>query len=374
MSIWSPHLYRAEGAAKGVPNDVVAAALEQTSLLSARRIPPLLTLRHLAAYCGVDYIGLRKVIQRTSDDSYRTFQVRKRLGGHRQISVPCESLMRTQRWIHCYVLRHQSVHSIAYAFLPERGILECASQHCGAKWLVKIDVRQFFESISEKQVYRVFVELGFSRLLAFELARICTRLSDSPGRRMALARWQGRDGYNFYNHGPWIGHLPQGAPTSPMLSNLAMRRLDQRLESLAASKELVVTRYADDVVLSSHDRNYGRSRAQQLIKVVSSILRESGLMVNSLKTHLVPPGARKIVLGLLVDRDRPALTARTRKHIEGHIFGIARFGPAAHAESRGFDSVYGLRRYLEGLLAYASYVDSDLARQYQLQLASVVWY
>ena len=139
--------------------------------------------------------------------------------------------------------------------------------HCGCKWLVKVDVMQFFESISERQVYRVFLRLGYEPLVAFEAARVCTRLTNT-GRRFTRHRWRNIFAPTRYSiehyRSARVGNLPQGAPTSPMLSNLVVWHLDEELTQLAAVKGMVYTRYADDLLFSTASAQYSRPGSSKL--------------------------------------------------------------------------------------------------------------
>jgi len=106
------------------------------------------------------------------------------------------------------------------AFSPNCDPLQNAAMHTTARWLVKLDITNFFESISERQVYRVFREAGYCALMAFQVTRICTRLG-SGSFKYGKRRWKtrGKDRYKVLANDR-LGHLPQGAPTSPMLANL----------------------------------------------------------------------------------------------------------------------------------------------------------
>jgi RNA-directed DNA polymerase len=83
--------------------------------------------------------------------------------------------MHTQRWIAQNILNAVDPHPASFAFAPRRSLLDGASRHAGCSWLIKLDLRNFFESISERRAYRVFKQLGYGGLISFELARICTR-------------------------------------------------------------------------------------------------------------------------------------------------------------------------------------------------------
>lgn len=172
--------------------------------------------------------------------------------------------MQTQRWIAQNILNAVGPHPASYAFGPGRNLVDAADRHAGCRWLVKMDVRQFFEFIGESGVYRVFRDLGYGALVSFEMTRLCTRLHSRqyPFSAKSLEEAQATIPYQKGA----MGHLPQGAPTSPMLANLAVRRFDERLDSLAGARGWIYTRYADDLAFSTKEP-CARGRAMALAQV-----------------------------------------------------------------------------------------------------------
>ena len=174
----------------------------------------------------------------------------------------------------------------------------------------------------------------------------------------------------------FIGFLPQGAPTSGALANCVAYRLDERLAGLAASQQMIYTRYADDITFSS-SAPFERAAAVGLIRAVDQIAQGSGFLLHRKKIRIVPPGARKLVLGLLVDRDAPRLTKETRGRIANHVRGVQQFGLREHTRHRGFSSLRGLVRYVDGLLAFAHDIEPEwaqpLQQQWEESLASHGW-
>ena len=243
-----------------------------------------------------------------------------------------------------------------------------------SKWLVKMDVRHFFESISEKQVYLVFRRLGYGALISFEMSRLCTRVRSSRYHQQTASLTVDREAPSLPYEGHVQGHLPQGAPTSPMLANLAVIELDKILERLARSLGWVYTRYADDIAFSTREIST-RGRAIELAKLTERELMRFGLTSNRQKTSVTPPGGRKILLGLLIDRDQPKLTRAFRNNIETHLYALSspNIGPAAHRERRGFASVIGMRKHIVGLIAFAHQVNKEYARKLYNRFASVDW-
>ncbi len=375
MNPWPPHVYFARCLQLGRTESQLLEALYQARTAAPQDIPPILTLRHLSVAVDVSYRLLRQVVSRRLDP-YRVFFVRKRSGnGQRQICIPHPLLMTTQRWIAKHVLAVIKPSHNSFAYSPGSSIAQCASVHCCAKWLIKIDIRRFFESVSEIQAYRVYHQLaGFEPLVSFELARLSTRLFKHSARydhTAWLSRYVKVAIGEYLN--PKIGHLPQGAPTSPMLANLAMVGFDEIAKRIARKYGLEFTRYSDDLAFSTSVRDFTRDRARSFVREIYHLMPYFGLAPNTAKTVIVPPGARKVVLGLLVDTDRPRLSREFRSSLELHVFHLRKHGPASHAEKRGFESILGLRRHIDGLLSHACQIDPEYAATIRIALAAVSW-
>jgi len=155
-----------------------------------------------------------------------------------------------------------------------------------------------------------------------------------------------------------IGVLPQGAPTSPMLSNIVVRKLDAFLYDYAQENGFVYTRYADDIAFSSSVLPSKKSIAR-LKREIISIIRKSGFNENYEKIRVAGPGAKKVILGLLVDGEKPRLTKELRKRIDRNLYSIEKFGVEAVASNDGFDSVYGFFNHISGLMSFIHDVDLD---------------
>lgn len=367
MRVTSPHLYRLEGRRRGLADSVLDAVLSEEQQLVHPDLPLILTLRHLAHLAECGYEALRNVIARRQD-MYRTFSIAKRASGERRIAAPKGALLLVQRWINTNVLRVVRPHAAAFAYFPGSSVVACARRHLGAKWLVKLDVHDFFESISERQVFHTFRELGYSSLISFELARLTTR-PVVPAGRWSSRRWSNKsEDLNKYVSIPHyrhevIGYLPQGAPTSPGLSNLVSRTLDEQLTSISNEYRLEYTRYADDIVFSSMNSSFDRLQASALISDAEDVLVSNGFVPHRKKTTVVPPGARRLVHGLLVDGDRVRLTRKYKGRIDNHLRGVDVFGVGPHSRHRGFRTIWGFVRHVNGLLAHAHSVEADWATE-----------
>ncbi|MGJ5898361.1 reverse transcriptase family protein [Streptomyces niveiscabiei] len=291
----------------------------------------------------------------------------------RTVSSPEPSLLQVQQWILRSIAEKIPTHSSSYAYSPGRSVKQCASRHVGAKWLIKLDIRNFFESITEVPVYRVFRRVGYEPLPALELARVCTRYDErDPGMRLdrVLVRAKEYSSIQVYRK-PLLGFLPQGAPTSGALANQVAMPLDERLSAIADSRGLIYTRYADDMTFSSGGP-FTRSAALTLINQVSGAIRQRGFAVHDQKTRIVTPGARKVVLGLLVDGDRVRLTKKMRQRISLHVRGVETFGFIDHAKHVKFSSVDGLVLHVSGLISYASDIEPAWADEFKQRWRNVV--
>jgi RNA-directed DNA polymerase len=372
---WSPQQYIADGQVAGIDPAILLNAIDQIEevIVPHPQLPALLTLNHLAKRTGADYQELRSVVAR-SENCYRHFRIRKRSGGHRVISVPEPTLMLVQRWIAAYILNHQQVHHCSFAFSPKASILKCAARHVGARWLIKLDVAGFFGSITEIQVYRVFRSLGYQPLISFELARLTTHAAPLNSARYELAQWRAKPHPSpiIEYRDSRIGYLPQGAPTSPMLSNLIMRDADAEIEAIAKGAAVRYTRYSDDLTFSTRGK-FDRDSARKLIWKVFGVLRSMGLHVNHRKTTVVPPGGRKVVLGLLVDGVSPRLTRDFRSMLRQHLYYLENLGPIEHAKRRGFDSIWGMYRHVRGLIDFANMVEPLYGQAMLAQFNAVTW-
>jgi hypothetical protein len=248
--------------------------------------------------------------------------------------------------------------------------LFAAEKHYSCEWLLKVDIEDFFHSITERQVFAIFYRLGYPSLLAFEMARITTMVTDAIElRRAKAAHWPSIPYYQC----EYEGVLPQGAPTSPMLSNLVMRDLDERLITLAAVHQMRYTRYADDLAFSTCKAS-NIAFLQGLRRRVQAELSREGFRHNKRKTVIRGPGTRRIVLGMLVDGPNPRLPREFKDKLRMHLFFLRSpaHGPSKHAEAQR-TSVSSLYHYVRGLIGWAVSVEPEYGASVLNEFESVPW-
>ncbi|WP_419823701.1 reverse transcriptase family protein [Anoxybacterium hadale] len=239
---------------------------------------------------------------------YRPVILKKKNGGFRVLQVPDENLKRLQRQLLTY-LQHAEISPCAAAYVKGRGLSEHAHYHAGRSMLLKLDIEDFFGSISfSKVLFAVKEALKRSPLVGQEqrseigwfIAKACTL----------------------------DGVLPQGAPTSPILSNMVFLHLDQEINSYCIQRGIHYTRYSDDLFFS------GDFRPSEIIPLIRKLLRRNGYTLNENKIVAAGRGSKKLVTGVVVNQ-RPQADRSYRREIRQSIYYIGKFGLEEHLKRKG---------------------------------------
>lgn len=365
METWSAHLLFQE-TSKQIDNATAVLIQQYVNRLRSKNLPIIFSLGHLAKITGIDYKFLHESINRKHETkNYNMFVIKKRSGGHRFIHAVNGKLYDLQKYINAEILQKVKPHPSAFAFHSSGGIKKCAAMHCKCKWLLQFDLKDFFYTITESMVFKAFLSLEYKSLLAFELSRLCTTLYLPKSNRHYIKQNDFSlrslsDDEKLFPYFPQThqGVLPQGAPTSPMLSNLVAKKLDEFLFDYAQENGFVYSRYADDITFSASILPSKKTIAR-LRREIIFLIRKSGFYENNAKIRIAGPGAKKVVLGLLVDGEKPRLTKQLRKRIDRNIYSVEQYGIEAVASYDGFESVYGFYNHLSGLLSYIHDVDID---------------
>jgi RNA-directed DNA polymerase len=218
---------------------------------------------------------------------YHCHLIPKRDGTLRLIEEPKPLMKRLQRRILHGLLDHVPVHPAAHGFVRGRNCITAAAGHAGEAVVLSFDLADFFPSISRAHLYATFRALGYPRAVARALTDLTTAIT--PPDVLQTPHLAARP---LLQH----RHLPQGAPTSPALANLAAFRLDQRLAALARRLEARYTRYADDLTFSGDPHI-----AKILARAVPEIAHAEGFRLNPSKTRTATQAQRQTVTGLTVN-------------------------------------------------------------------------
>ncbi|KAF0178471.1 MAG: RNA-directed DNA polymerase domain-containing protein [Limisphaerales bacterium] len=226
--------------------------------------------------------------ERETQPHYVTFAIPKRSGGKRTIMAPKRRLKAIQRKLLGLLVEKLPVSEHAHAFRRGHSVRTGAEPHVGKRMVLKLDLKDFFPSVTMARVRGLLIACGYSYPVATTLAVLMTEAE----RQLVSVEAE-------VFHVP-VGprHCVQGAPTSPGLCNALVLRLDRRLAGLARKRGLAYTRYADDLTFSGE---FDRAAAQQFRQVASRIISEEGFTVNTAKTRLMGRGARQSVTGVVVN-------------------------------------------------------------------------
>lgn len=268
-------------------------AAAQPDRIQQYGLPVLGTLEELAAWLQISPRDLTWLMGRWTPKGtglsphYVLQRIPKSGGGERVLLAPKSRLKAIQRRILREMLDKLPLHDAAHGFRAKRSILTNATPHVGQETVACFDLTDFFPSITYPRVCGLFHAMGYSREIAGALAALCsTRL---PGTRRRV--------------------LPQGAPTSPAISNLIARHLDVRLAGLAQTLGFRYTRYADDCTLSGPAQRLGR-----LIRTVRAIVRSERFTLHEGKLRVHRRGACQQVTGLVVNT-APTITRAERRRL-----------------------------------------------------------
>lgn len=230
----------------------------------------------ICGFGGITTTKIRQYLTLSSrKNAYAAFEIPKKTGGVRRISAPTEPLKRIQQALNLMIQALCEVSPSAMGFVPGRSIVTNASVHIGSQTIFNCDIKDFFPSITKAMVRQALtIELKPYNPSREIINMICS-LVTAPRP----------DG---------IEALPQGAPTSPFISNLVMKPLDRQLTALAKESGLRYTRYADDLTFSSIS---GKSLKTNDIL---SIIEKSGLTINNRKSKLYNAPYHREVTGLTI--------------------------------------------------------------------------
>ena len=369
---FSPNLYK-KRAPIGFNQTILDRVIQLERSISAGGAKPVYTLNHLAKMTGTSFIYLRQVVGREID-GYKVFEVRKRDGvSFRSIAAPTEELRKVQKWLLVNVFSGLESSPYSFAYKKEVSAQDAARTHLGAKWLLRLDLKDFFHQTDERDVFTILQQVGYTDLLSFEIARIVTRSVQAEQKWLPekYARpYRVKAGRLPYSMPAHLGYLPQGAATSGCISNLLAEELDAALAKAAASLGLTYSRYADDLSFSSYEGK-GSAFTSNAVGSLTRVIAAHGYEVNAKKTSVARIGGRIEMLGMLVDGEELRLAPRTKARVERHLSGLERFGVERHRLHCGFRDSLGMRNHIAGLIAYCHAVEPDRAARYGQRLNKV---
>jgi hypothetical protein len=343
--------------------------------ISRRGLPILSEPADVAHAMGIPVARLRWLCfhaEATDKPHYAYFEIPKRSGGRRLLAAPQPALAKAQAWVLHNVLEKLATEEPAHGFIKGRSTLSCAIPHVGKGVVVNLDLSDFFPTITFGRVRGVFQRLGYSPAVATVFALICTE----PPR--AAVEFDGKRTWAAV--GPRA--LPQGACTSPALSNQVAKKLDRRLRGMSAKHGYTYTRYADDLTFSAASRKPFDDRGSpgkpgsapkppsdvaMLLARVRHIVGEEGFAINPKKGRVQRAGGRQTVTGVVVN-DRPSVPRDEVRRLRAILHHAAKTGLAAQNR----DQIPHFEAHLRGKLAYLHMIDPEKAAPMIAELAALM--
>jgi RNA-directed DNA polymerase len=315
-----------------------------------------------------DVRSLERTVSREQLRNYRYRTIARTGGLPRVIEAPKARLKEVQRWILREILDHVPPHEVAHGFTRGRSVITHAQLHTGQAAVLRLDLKDFFASVSAGRVYGIFRTLGYSRSICHVLTGLTTNTvavsvwnviaSATPPHAVQARFWLGRQ--------LATPHLPQGAPTSPALANLAAFRLDRRLSGVALASGLRYSRYADDLTFSGPARLH--RRRVQLESIATEVIRAEGFRANDAKSAIQSAGGRQTVCGVVVNV-RPNVRRTEYDRLRATLHNAAAHGPAGqnHAGVADFEA------HLRGRISWVESLNPRRGKKLRELLVEIDW-
>lgn len=239
-----------------------------------------------------------------SNQRYRSFTIKKKTGGERVINAPKLLLVRTQKALSAIFTICMEIHPKAMGFTEGKSVVTNAQLHTGKNYVYNIDLKDFFHSFKKWQIKRIFTQTSFQlpEEIANYLASLCVHTIDIDGKKEQV--------------------LPQGAPTSPILTNILCKKMDIALDKLAKKYKATYSRYADDITFSSNKSVFNNPI---FLQELEAIIHKNKLQINPKKTRLQKKTNRQEVTGITVN-EKLNTTRKYVKQIRMWIYLIEKYG------------------------------------------------
>jgi retron-type reverse transcriptase len=288
-----------------------------TELLRLMNLPVFSDEKELESLIHVNS-GRIKTLSIYSHRYYKKYKIPKSNGKMREIKQPRKDLKGIQAWILRNILDKLSPTVFATAYTTGKKISDNVTPHCNHKYFMLLDLEEFFPSISIRQVEKIFSLIGYSEKIVYILSMLCT----------------------------CDGSLPQGAVTSPSLSNLIAVKLDRRIAGYTSKRNIIYTRYADDITLSSNDPVILCKSLPTTLKIIKS----EHFKPNMNKLRVLGPSKRCSITGLVKNNSEPKFgIGRKKKRVMRAVMHHFLFGLSKDNKYTSEESILGWLNYLKSV-------------------------
>lgn len=340
----------------GVSYDLEAKDVDEDKL-NEYQLPKLKTEMDLANELGISLSKLKWLTfhrKTATINHYFQFSIPKKGGGRREISAPKWDLRQAQSWIKEKILDQIPIHDRAFGFVKGRSILDNARPHVNKDVVIKIDLKDFFPTITFHRVKGLFQSFGYSGRISTLLALLTT---EPPRKKVEF------DGKYYYVA---LGkrQLPQGACTSPSIANIICRRLDKRLNQVAEKYGYCYTRYADDLTFSCGKD--GMKKIGALIREVKNIIEFEGFQVNEKKVRILRSTGCQKVTGIVVN-EKLNISRKDLKNFRALLYNVEKNG----LEKENRNNHKDFWRYIQGYTSYIQMVRPDVGKKFAEQVKRI---
>lgn len=338
------------------------------------KVPAILTEHDLAAwlrarenelewFADLKRLGTKRADARLQHYNYRVLA--KPDGKIRLIEAPKHRLKVMQRKILKQILEMIPAHRAVHGFVKGRSIRTFAEQHAGKRVVLRMDLKDFFPTLSRAKIQAFFRTAGYPERVADLLGGLCTNSTphsvwgevDSRAHPMAAFAV-----HQLYGK----PHLPQGAPTSPALANLCMYRADCRLRGLAQEAGATYTRYADDLAFSGDDQFW--RCVDRFATHVAAILHEEGFAVHYRKTRVMRRGVRQYLTGIVINEHVNVVRADFDR-LKATLTNCVNRGP----QTQNRDGHPAFRSHLEGRVAFVEMINAQRGARLRTIFEKIRW-
>lgn len=277
--------------------------------------------------------GLLTTMIKSPERYYRAFELTKKNGSSREILAPKKFMKVTQYWIADHLLNRLKIHSSCFSYRKGVGIKDNACNHLGMRFVANIDIVDYFGTINKTMIKSCLLD----NKVPVDIIEVISGL------------------LTYY------GYLPQGAPTSPIISNAILHDFDESMCNSALQVGCVYTRYSDDITISGDSRR----EVVSLIRVAKLLLARRGFSINKDKTRILSRNNRQVVTGILVNESlRP--TRKYRRNVR------AAFDQAIRNMDSSDDTLNKLKGHLNYLRSFKSYGFKFDEEKYQLIISELI--
>ncbi|MFC8151845.1 reverse transcriptase family protein [Bacillus paralicheniformis] len=253
---------------KGFSEKYIQKCVNYVEKIRINNLPVIFDARHLSKLMGIKFVILCHYVF-NSDSFYSEYTIKKKSGSNREIMAPSLNLKKIQRWILDNILIYFPISNYAMGFRKNVSIVDNAKLHVNKKLVYSLDIEDFFPSISEKRVYFLFYNSGYSSEVSYVLTRLLT----------------------------FSGSLPQGSPCSPVISNILCKQMDESIGELTTQISCDYSRYADDMTFSVNEVPALLSK----LNTIKKIIEFYGFKLNNFKERIQYNNQTQQVTGLIVN-------------------------------------------------------------------------